>query len=408
MTVLLVNKFHYLKGGAERYYLDLAELLRGGGTKVVHLAMKHAENLPAGDGDRFVSEVDYRASMSFGSKMRHAVRSIYNFEAAREARRIARESRPRIAHLHNIYHQLSPSVIRALDGEGVPVVQTLHDYKLICPDYLLITEGKICERCRGSRYYEAVRHRCLLSSRGPSVVAMVEAYLHAWIRSYDRVRLFICPSRFLLEKVASFGIDRKRLVDLPYFLPVDRYTPAADTDGYYVYAGRLSREKGIHTLLEAHARLPKAGRPALRVLGDGPIRPALEERKMALGLDDVSFEGYQSPDRLRKIVARARFVAVPSEWYENYPFAILEAFALARPVLGTRIGGIPELVRDGETGMTAPAFDPDGLAGALAILISDPAKADEMGKAARSWIGSTLDPATHLERLMTVYERALR
>lgn len=408
MTVLLVNKFHYLKGGAERYYLDLGGLLRERGEQVVHLAMKHPENLPGGPNDAFVSEVDYRASMSLPARVRHGLRSIYNLEAARTARRIARELRPAVAHLHNIYHQLTPSVIRALDAEGIPIVQTLHDYKLICPAYLLITEGEICERCRGGRYYETVRHRCLLGSRAASAVGMIEAYLHGWIRSYDKVRLFICPSRFLLEKLVSFGIERDRLVDLPYFLPVERYVPSPATDGYYVYAGRLSREKGLPTLLDAHARLPRGGRPALRILGDGPIRAALEAKRESLALDDVTFEGHQQPERLHEIVARARFVAVPSEWYENYPYAILEAFALGRPVLGTRIGGIPELVRDGETGITAPAFDPDGLAAGLSALHSDPAKADAMGKAARSWVGSSLAPAQHLERLMAVYERAAR
>jgi glycosyltransferase involved in cell wall biosynthesis len=408
MTVLQVNKFHYLKGGAERYYLDVGRLLESGGERVAHLAMQHPENLAAGPDDVFVSEVDYRSVMSLPSKVRQGLRSIYNVEASRAAHGIARRLRPAIAHLHNIYHQLTPSVVRALDAEGVPIVQTLHDYKLVCPAYLLITNGEICERCRGGRYYQTVIHRCLLDSRAASAAGMFEAYLHRWIRSYEKVRLFICPSRFLLEKLASFGVDRGRLVDLPYFLPIDRYVPAAETDGYYVYAGRLSREKGVATLLEAHAHLPQGARPALRILGDGPIRPALEARSLALGLTDVTFEGYQPPARLHEIVARARFVVVPSEWYENYPYAILEAFALARPVVGTRIGGIPELVRDGETGVTAPAFDPVGLAAGIGILISDPPKADEMGKAARSWVGANLAPAKHLERLVALYERAAR
>ncbi len=408
MTVLQVNKFHYLKGGAERYYLDVGALLEAGGKRVAHLAMRHPENLQAGPDDVFVSEVDYRASMGLPSKVRQGLRSIYNLEASRAARGIARRLRPAVAHLHNIYHQLTPSVVRALDAEGIPIVQTLHDYKLVCPAYLLITNGEICERCRGGRYYEAAVHRCLLGSRAASVAGMLEAYVHRWIRSYEKVRLFICPSRFLLEKLVSFGVDRQRLVDLPYFLPIDRYVPAPSTDGYYVYAGRLSREKGVGTLLEAHALLREGARPALRILGDGPVRPALEARREELGLADVAFEGYQPPARLQEIVGRSRFVVVPSEWYENYPYAILEAFALARPVLGTRIGGIPELVRDGETGVTAPPFDPARLAAGIGVLISNPAKADEMGKAARSWVGANLTPAGHLERLVALYERAAR
>ena len=322
-------------------------------------------------------------------------------------RALARRHRPEIAHLHNIYHQLSPSVIRALDREGIGMVQTLHDYKLICPGYLLLTEGSICERCRGGKYWQSFRHRCLLDSSGASAVGMAEAYFHAWMGTYEKIRFFLAPSRFMLEKVASFGIARERLIHLPYFVPIERYTPAARRDAYYVYAGRLSREKGIATLLEAHARLPRTRLP-LRVLGDGPLREALEARRLELGLDDVRFEGFQEPEKLREILAASLFVAVPSEWYENYPYAILEAFALARPVLGSRIGGIPELVRDGQTGWTATPGDPVAFAEGLAALMADPAKADAMGRTARAWVAETLAPGPHIDQLHAIYQRARR
>ena len=407
MTLLLVNKFHYLKGGAERYYLDLGDSLAARGDQVVYFSMRHPANRPAGPDDAFIPEIDFRSRMGPFARVRSGVKSIHNTEAAHLVRDLVRRRKPEVAHLHNIYHQLSPSVIRAIDREGIGIVQTLHDYKLVCPGYLLLTEGSTCERCRGGRYYQAFRHRCLLESRGASAVGMVEAYFHAWMRTYEKVRFFICPSRFLLEKVASFGIAPERLIHLPYFLPIERYTPAARRDAYYVYAGRLSREKGIATLLEAHARLPRTRLP-LRILGDGPLREALEGRKLELDLDDVRFEGFQEPDRLREILAGALFVAVPSEWYENYPYAILEAFALARPVLGARIGGIPELVRDGETGWTAAPGDPVSFAEGLAALMADPAKADSMGRAARAWVAETLSPGPHLDQLHAIYERARR
>jgi glycosyltransferase involved in cell wall biosynthesis len=236
---------------------------------------------------------------------------------------------------------------------------------------------------------------------------MIEAYLHRWMKTYDKVRLFLCPSRFMLEKVRSFGIDEARLVHLPYFIPAERYKPIARNSSYYVYAGRLSREKGVATLLEAHARLPRS-RPPLRIVGDGPLRSVLEARAEELALGDVAFEGYQQPAHLREIVGGAHFVAVPSEWYENYPFAILEAFALARPVLGTRIGGIPELVRDGETGLTAQPGDPDAMAEAIANMAADPSKADSMGRIAREWVERELAPIPHLEKLDAIYEGLVR
>lgn len=408
MTVLLVNKFHYVKGGAERYYLDLGEYLAARGDRVMYLSMEHPANRPAGEDDAFVRGVDYRSEMGWRARVREGMRSIYNAEAAQLARRIVRARRPHVAHLHNIYHQLSPSVIRALAAEGIPIVQTLHDYKLICPAYLLLTEGRICERCKGARYAQAYRHRCLLESRGASAVAAVEAYLHHMFGTYEQVSLFLCPSRFMLEKVHEFGIPREKLVHLPYFLPIERYEPAPVVADYYVYAGRLSREKGVATLLEAHALLPATGRPPLRILGDGPLRADLEARATALGLPDVVFEGFQEPRRLKEIVGASSFVVVPSEWYENYPYAILEAFALARPVVGASVGGIPELVREGETGWLAPMGDPRGLAEAIARAAGDRGRALDLGRAARAWVAGHLAPGSHLDQLDAIYARLSR
>jgi len=413
MRIVQVNKFHYLKGGAERYYLDLSEALARAGHAVSHLAMAHPRNLPAGPGDRFVREVDYRRRGSPWERVRQGLRSIHNAEAAALARGLAANgSRPEVAHLHNIYHQLSPSVVTAFARARIPLVQTLHDYKLVCPGYLLLTEGRICERCRGGRYYEAVRHRCLLQSRGASLVGAVEAYVHGGLRTYSRVRRFLCPSRFLLEKMASFGVPRARLVHLPYFLPAGRYRveppPARDPDRplVAVYVGRLSREKGIAVLVEAMSLLPP-GRLRLEVLGEGPLREALEERARATCPDGrVRFVGYRQGEELFDAIRAASFAVVPSEWYENLPYSVLEPFALARPVVGARIGGIPELVRDGETGRTHDPGDPRALAEALLWMTGPEADLVGMGSQARRRIEVEHAEGVHLDRLLAVYREA--
>ncbi|MEZ4653580.1 MAG: glycosyltransferase [Candidatus Eisenbacteria bacterium] len=366
MRVIQVNKFHYLKGGAERYYLDVSELLRARGHEVDHLAMAHERNESPRSGDRFVSEVDYRGGMGFSEKIRHGIRAIYNQEAATIAREMARRrSGPTVAHLHNIYHQLSPSVIRAFHAERIPIVQTLHDYKLICPAYLMMTEGEICERCRGGRYYQATRHRCVLESRPASAIATVEAYLHASLRTYHQVDRYLCPSRFLLEKVASFGIPREKLVHLPYLVDAVRYRPSEEPPRpVCVYVGRLSREKGIGTLIEAMGQLPP-GSLRLEILGEGPMRESLERRVAATCPDRVRFLGFRSGEELHEIIRTAAFAVVPSEWYENLPFAVLEPFALGTPVVGADIGGIPEMVENGVTGRLHASGDAESLRDAL-------------------------------------------
>lgn len=406
MRVLQINKFHYVKGGAERYYLDISEALRHRGHQVNHLAMAHPSNLPATPGDRFVEEVDYRGGLGPVAKVRHGLRAIWNREAERAVLDLARAKKPTVAHLHNIYHQLSPSVIAALRTAGVPVVQTLHDYKLVCPAYLLMTEGRICERCKGGRYLEAVRHRCLLDSTGASLIGAAEAFLHEGLGTYRKVDRFLCPSRFMLEKVAEFGVARESLVHLPYFVAIERYRPALDPASEplrCVYVGRLSREKGIATLIEAMGRLPQ-GRLKLRVLGEGPLRGELEARAETAAPGRVEFLGYRSGDALHQAIRDAAFAVVPSEWYENLPYAILEPFALGRPVVGAKIGGIPELVIDGETGRLHRSGDAASLADALLWMTGPEADLPRMGRTARTKIEREHGIEAHLDRLLAIYE----
>jgi glycosyltransferase involved in cell wall biosynthesis len=425
VRVIQVNKFHYVKGGAERYYVDLSAALVRAGHEVNHLAMAHPRNIPGGTQDRFVPEVDYRAHMGWRERLRQAARTIHNREAARMAGEMARgdgsapahrdgpalahRDGPALAHLHNIYHQLSPSVIDAFVRAGVPVVQTLHDYKLICPAYLLLTEGVVCERCRGGRYWQAARHRCLLDSYAASLVATTEAFWHRARGTYGRVARFLCPSRFLLEKVASFGVPRERLVHLPYFVPLERYRSApvpvrvAGEPVTGVFVGRLSREKGVATLLEAMATLPP-GMVRMEILGEGPLRGELEDKARRVCPDDrIRFLGYRAGDALHDTIRRASFAVVPSEWYENLPYGVLEPFALGRPVVGARIGGIPELVRDGETGRLFPSGDASALAAALAWMAGSQAGLPALGEQARRVVERDHAEAPHLERLLQVY-----
>jgi glycosyltransferase involved in cell wall biosynthesis len=409
VQVIQVNKFHFVKGGAERYYLDLSAALTRAGHEVNNLAMAHPGNLPGGVGDQFVTEVDYRARLALPERLRQAARIIHNPEAARRAGEMARRGRPAVAHLHNIYHQLSPSIIGAFARAGVPMVQTLHDYKLICPAYLLLTQGAVCERCRGGRYWHTARRRCVMDSHAASQVAMVEAFWHRSRGTYDVIARFLCPSRFLLEKVASFGLPRERLVHLPYFLPLERYraTPvparAAGEPATGVYVGRLSREKGVATLVDAMALLP-AGSVRMDILGEGPLRAQLEERAGRVCPDGrIRFLGFRSGDALHDAIRHASFAVVPSEWYENLPYAVLEPFALGRPVVGARIGGIPELVRDGETGRLYSSGDAAALAAALEWMAGPQANLAALGAQARRVVERDHAEAAHLARLLGIY-----
>jgi glycosyltransferase involved in cell wall biosynthesis len=316
-------------------------------------------------------------------------------------RALIREARPDVAHLHNVAHQLTPSILAPLREAGIPVVQTLHDYKLICSSYLLFADGEVCERCASGNHLEAVRRRCHHGSMAKSLLGAAEMTWHARRGSYDPVDRFLCPSQFMKAKCAAFGVAPERLEHLPYFLDVERYRPDPTPGDYVLYVGRLSREKGVSTLLRAAGC--RSGRP-LVVLGEGPLRDALEADAVNAGVD-ARFEGYLTGEALHDRIRGAAFVVVPSEWYENLPYAILESFALGKPVLGASMGGIPELVRDGETGRLFPAGDAEALAAAWETLESDPATLRRMGERARARIETEFDRDTHLTHLVDLYRR---
>jgi len=406
MIVLQANKFHFVKGGAERYYLDVSRRLRERGHTVIPFAMRHARNEPSEYERYFVSEIDYRGRMGAIHRLRAAARSVYSTETAGHIAQLVERERPQVAHLHNIYHQISPALVLALARRGVPMVHTLHDYKVICPGYLFMAHGEICECCRGGHYHKAVANRCLLDSRAASLVGAIEGYVHRWLRTYEKVRFFLCPSRFMLEKMAEYGVARERLVHLPYFLPLEDYRPAYERSDYFIYLGRLSREKGVATLLAA-LRLRAGAHLTCRILGEGPLEADLRRQAAESGLGNVEFSGYIQGEALHAAIRGAAFTVVPSEWYENLPFAVLESFALGTPVVGARIGGIPEMVLDERTGLTFTMGDSHALAAALEWMESRPEQVIAMGRAARRLIEERYAPEPHLEQLEALYARAV-
>ncbi|MBN1937958.1 MAG: glycosyltransferase [Candidatus Aminicenantes bacterium] len=404
MNILLVNKYFYPRGGSERSVFDTAGLLQARGHGVSFFSMHHPSNRESPDSRYFVSEVDYERPAPPHLKARAAARLLYSTEARRKLARLLDTARPDLVHLHNIHHQISPSIIPLVKKRGLPVVMTLHDYKMVCPVYTLARNGKPCEECGGGRFSRCVLHRCAKGSWSKSLLAAVEMSLHHKVLGlYRGVDVFLSPSRFLKEKMEEMGFAG-RIVHLPHFLP-----PAGDDPGNppgegILYFGRLSSEKGLMTLLEA------AGRTSLswKIAGEGPLRDALEARIRERALTNVSLLGYKTRDGLIPEIRSSMFVVLPSVWYENQPYAILEAFAGERPVVGSRIGGIPELVRDGETGLTFEAGNAADLAEKAMLLVQSPEWVGDMGCKARRLVETEFSPDIHYRRLMDVYEGVLR
>lgn len=384
------------------------EMLESHGHTAIPFAMRHPDNLPSDYSKYFVSQVDYRNTSGAGlfdfAKMARNI--IYSSEAARKVRDLVRDTKPDIAHLHNIYHQLSPSICGVLRREGIPMVMTLHDQKLLCPMYLALRDGKVCELCGGRKFYNAFRYRCVKGSRAKSAICTIEMYLHRWLGLYDRnIDLFIIPSRFLMGKLLEHKrLPPERMVHIPNALNLDAFTPTYSNDGYCLFVGRLAHYKGIMTLLRAMALTPSV---KLKVVGEGEARAEAEEFKRSNSLDNVTFEGFMTGEALREIVRKSSFVIVPSECYENCPMTVLEAFATGKPVIGSRLGGIPEIIDDGVNGLLFEPGNADDLAEKISYLSSQTDLLEQMGRSARARVESHYSPQTHYQQLIEVYHKVL-
>ena len=400
--LLSINNYYYRRGGSETVFFEHNRLFEQAGWNVTPFSMHHRLNETSEWDRHFVSDSSAEGSESALSKAARAARAIYSLEAARRMRAMIAASRPDVAHAHNIYHQLSPSVLVELQRAGIPTVLTLHDLKLACPAYKMYTRNEVCERCRGGALRNVVKNRCIKNSTAMSALVWLESTLHKWLDIYNKtVTQFVVPSRFFLAKFAEWGIDTSRFVHVPNSVDVDALIPRGEPGDAFLYLGRLVPEKGVDTLVRAAAQ----ARVPLRIVGTGPEAPMLRQLADSVGAD-VTFCGYLSGSALHDAVCSARAVVIPSQWYENAPLSVMEASALAKPIIGADIGGIPELIRPDETGIVFRSGHIDSLVEALVRVERMPADAlKRMGLAGREWMRAEFSPSAYRDRMLSIYRR---
>lgn len=409
MNILHINKFHYLRGGSEVVYFGTANLLEHHGHKSLFFSMHYPENLPCETSNYFMPYVDLVSSNGMISQLKTAGRIIYSLEAKKRLSDLLNKYHIDIAHLHNIHHQISPSILHELKKRNIPVVMTLHDYKMICASYSMLANDKPCEACYGGRYLNAFKNKCVKESISKSALATLEMYLHHKVFDiYSNVDVFISPSLFLKNKLKEMGF-KKEIIHLPNFIDAKEFEAIKNENdkgkGHsIVYFGRLSSEKGLWTLLKAAKSLNGT---EVKIIGDGPIRKELEEKVKKEGIDNIIFLGYMKGEQLYKEIIKSKAVVLPSECYENNPISVLEAFVLGRPVIGSRIGGIPELVRDKKTGLTFEPGNAEDLSEKIKALLADSSLLIKMGENAQRFVETELNPEKHYQKLMEIYQMAM-
>lgn len=425
MRILLVNKFHYRKGGAETYYLTVGSELERMGHEVAYFSMRHPDNLPCRWDKYFVTQREYNNVKSPLKAARDGMALIYSPEAKRSFQALCEEFRPDVVHLNNVHRQITLSILDApyLRENKVPVFYTAHDYVTVCPGYLMLDGGgRVCDSClEDGRYRHCIERRCVKGSRAKSALAAMEASFNRAHKSNRRIDRVIAPSRFMCSKLIEGGWPEDKVVFLQNFADdaiLDRAANAgADAtdreNPYLLFFGRLSVEKGVDTLLRAFdAALPSLPQDMrLVVVGDGPDAADFKALASSLGCASrIEFAGYQTGGALQAYVERASLAIASSRWRENMPYSIVEAFAAGTPVVGTDIGGIPELVDEGKTGFICDPGDVQSMADAISrgvsAFLEQPAYA-RLQQNCRSYVMENCSREKFMSDLVNLYKESI-
>ena len=403
MRILLVNKFHYLKGGSEKYYFELANLLKEKGHEIAFFSMLNDKNIKTGEKEYFVEEID----LNTGSKLK-ALDVIYSKENKKKMTQALEDFKPDIVHLNNFQRQLSESIVEAIKEKNIPIVFTAHDLEAVCPAILMLDNNKeVCELCKNGKYINCIKKGCVKNSKLKSILGAVEARYYRIKKVYNKkISYIITPSEFYKQKLVEDGIKENKIEAIHNFIDVSQYNLKTEDEGYALYVGRLSKEKGILNLIEAFSSLQNK---KLYIAGDGPEKEKIERIIKDRHLEnDIKLLGYLSQDQVKEYIRKSRFVVVPSIWYENCPYSVLETLAIGKSVIGADIAGIPELVQDKVNGLTYRYDDIRELEEKMKLLFENKELAEEYGKNAKEIAKKEYSKEEYYNKIIKIYEKLIR
>lgn len=409
MKILIVNTYHYLRGGDCRLAFDMAGLLKKAGHEVHFFSMQGEQDLDCSDERYFIRHIDYREALRKKNPVNAcwvAWCSLYSIEAKKNISRLLDDIRPDIAHLHSIRHHLTKSILPEFRKRTIPVVWTLHDFKEICPNTSFFNGNAICEKCRGKKYHNIILNKCKKGSLGASLITYLEAKFNSGDRYEKCVDIYISPSHFLRNKFIEYGYDGNKIIHLPNFMDLDDLIPHYSYEDYILYIGRLEKEKGLVTLIKAIGGIKnRANSLKVKIVGTGSMEKELKEQVKQMHLFNVEFVGFKQGEELENYTKNAKAIIMPSECYDNYPYSGLEAMAYGKPVIASRIGGIPEQVEDGITGFLFEPFNAEDIAVKIDLLdrLSEE-KIVEMGWRAREKVEKENNIDIYLNRITEIYE----
>jgi glycosyltransferase involved in cell wall biosynthesis len=405
MRVLLTHKFYKYTGGADVFYLEVGRVLEENGHEVAYFSSIDENTMPSKYSPYFVEAPDFKSKSAIKQAISFT-KIPYNFEAKRQFERLIKDFKPDVVHAFGILTHLSPSIFDAAKNMGIPIVWSLNDYKHICPNYKLFHHGKLCEDCKGNKFYNCVINKCSHDSYAFSIGSSIESYVHYFLDIFRRnVDLFLFASDFMAYKTEEFWQRNTfkwgKLMN-PFQIP-DR-DPLKEPGGFGLYFGRLIDEKGVDVLIEALRQAPSL---PFKIVGDGPDLPMLQSLAIKYNLQNVEFVGPLWGEALNDILYSARMVVVPSIWHENFPYVILQAFAAGKPVIGSDRGGIPEMVSHGVRGLIYQAENSKQLSNAISSLWEDDTNLKLYGENARKYVVDNFNDGVFYNELINNYKKVL-
>ena len=401
MKILMVNKFLYPRGGSESYMLYLGAHLEKMGHQVSYFGMYDEKNTVGNAAGLYTQNMDFHAKK--WERFLYPFKIIYSFEAKKKIMQVIDDFQPDIVHMNNINFQLTPSIIYGIKKKGIPLVQTVHDYQMICPNHVLYNFDKNtpCEKCIKGSYWNCIKNRCIHGSLVKSAVGAVEATLFSLLKPYKKVDLFVCPSYFLENKLLSAKkYYQGKTLTIHNFIDKERFALwDGKEEDCIVYVGRLSKEKGIENIAAAAKLLPQY---PFVIVGNGPDEGLLQ------GIPNVKLVGFLTGDRLTERMRNAKVMLLPSVWFENCPLSILEAQAMGVPVVTMNYGGMAELVREGVTGALVAEPTPQGIAAKLRQVMEDQGYYEKLRENCKAARDNILSVETYCDRLLKEYERLIQ
>lgn len=410
MRIALVNYRYFVSGGPERYMFNIKEVLEQHGHEVIPFSIKSSKNVSTSLENEFLDTVDDQTYFAQSKKtlkvvLKSFTRMFYSFEAKKMFGAFLDKHKPDLVYIIHFHNKISPSIIDAAKARKIPVIHRISDFQYMCPNALFYNEKKgICEDCLNGHSLSCVKNKCVMNSTVYSAIKLGAKKLHDFLHITQKIDAFVVPSLFTLKKLNQYGIPMEKLHHVPTFFNLKQNVPEVTYEPYFLFVGRLEKQKGLMTLIKAFV---KTGAP-LKIIGfsndgyENELKAYLEDKKHR-----IEFLGKMSFAEIEPYLKSCLCTLVPSEWYDNFPNVILESFAYKKAVIATDIGSLPELVKDGQTGCLFKYADVDDLSDKIEFMLNNESDAKTMGENAFADIKDKYSPDAHYVQLISLFNKTI-